>query len=311
MTLSTNIFQKYVHINPIRFLGQSVWRNSFFAQLSPATSEQKSRPRSRRQERLWTRYGPWAVVTGASSGIGREIAFKLAEARLNLVLVARRQEVLEQMATDLAKQYGIEIKIIPADLALEAGVDAVKRETVDLDVGLLVASAGFGTSGLFLDSSLDQELDMLNVNCRALLMLSWQFAERFVKRRRGGIILLSSIVGFQGMPNAAHYAATKAYVQTLAEALHVELAPLGVDVLAAAPGPTNSGFAARADMKMGAALSPGDVAQPILDALGRTSTVLPGFLSKLLIYSLAPLPRPIRIRIMGQVMHGMTKHQRA
>jgi hypothetical protein len=111
------------------------------------------------------------------------------------------------------------------------------------------------------------------------------------------------------MPFASHYAATKAYVQTLAEGLQVELAPHGVDVLAAAPGPTRSGFAARADMEMGKALTPEEITQPILDALGRRTTVLPGFLSKLLVYSIAPLPRYARIRIMGSVMRGMTTHQ--
>jgi hypothetical protein len=122
------------------------------------------------------------------------------------------------------------------------------------------------------------------------------------------MVLMSSIVGFQGTPFAAHYAATKAYVQALAEALSVELAPHGVDVLAAAPGPTHSGFAARAGMNLGVALNPEEVAQPILTALGRKSTVLPGLLSKLLTYSLMPLPRWARVRMMGTVMAGITKH---
>jgi hypothetical protein len=109
------------------------------------------------------------------------------------------------------------------------------------------------------------------------------------------------------MPHAAHYAATKAYVQALAEALHVELSPVGVDVLASAPGPTNSGFATRAGMRMGMALHPVDVAQPTLDALGRRATVLPGGLSKLLTYALVLLPRTARVRIMGRVMRSMTQ----
>ena len=113
---------------------------------------------------------------------------------------------------------------------------------------------------------------------------------------------MGSLVGFQGTPNAAHYAATKAYVQTLAEALHVEQAPVGVDVLSSAPGPTDSGFASRAGMRMGAALTPADVAGATLEALGRRSTVLPGALSKLLTYSLVPLPRWARVRVMGRVM---------
>ena len=109
------------------------------------------------------------------------------------------------------------------------------------------------------------------------------------------------------MPNAAHYAATRAYVQSLAEALHVELAPLGVDVLAAAPGPTHSGFAERADMRMGRARTPPDVARGVLDALGRRPTALPGLRSRALRSAVAPLPR--RVRVMGSVMAGMTNHQ--
>lgn len=269
----------------------------------------KERFGKRSQRRLYTRYGPWAIVTGASSGIGREMALKLAEAGLNLVLCARSQVTLEQMATDLTDGYGIKVQVVRLDLALATGVETLEAATRDLDIGLLVAAAGFGTSGLLLNSQLEQEIEMLHVNCRSLLELSWYFGRRFARRGRGGMVLMSSIVGFQGMPFAAHYAATKAYVQTLAEALSVELAPLGVDVVASAPGPTNSGFATRAGMKMGMALNPEDVVQPTLDALGRRTTVLPGLLSKLLVYSLVPLPRSLRVRIMGVVMRGMTQHR--
>jgi short-subunit dehydrogenase len=257
------------------------------------------------------KYGPWAVVTGASSGIGRALAYRLAAAGLHLVLVARRQAVLTAIADELTQRHGITVKVVAVDLAEDSATEIVAQETAGLDVGLLVAAAGFGTSGRFLDGNLAEELNMLQVNCRALLVLSHHFGQRFRQRGRGGLILLSSIVGLQGIPHAAHYGATKAYVQTLAEALHIELAPVGVDVLAAAPGPTNSGFATRAGMKMGQALTPEAVAQPILDALGRKATVLPGFLSKVLVYALVWLPRTWRVRIMGQVMYGMTSHQTA
>lgn len=278
---------------------------------APASANgHKTSDRDRRQHEFRARYGPWAVVTGASSGIGREIALSLAEAGLSLVLVARSQDVLEQTAADMAARHGIETRVVATDLALETGVEAVETATSDLDVGLLVAAAGFGTSGPFLDSSLEKELEMLTVNCRAPLAMTLHFGRRFAERGHGGVVLMSSIVGFQGTPNAAHYAATKAYVQTLAEALHAELTLLGVDVLASAPGPTDSGFATRAGMRMSQALKPVDVAQPTLDALGHGPTVLPGMLSKLLAYSLAPLPRWARVRIMGRVMGGMTRHRR-
>ncbi len=262
--------------------------------------------RTLRKERWRARYGPWAVVTGASDGIGREMASRLAEAGLNLVLVARRREILDQIATDLTARHGIETRVIGADLALEAAVERVATDTDDLDVGLLIAAAGFGASGHFIDSRLEQELAMVNVNCRAVMALGWYFGRRFAGRGRGGMVLMSSLLAFQGVPYAAHYAATKAYVQSFAEALHKELAPLGVDVVAAAPGPIHSGFAARAGMRMGMALKPSDVAQATLDALGGRTTIRPGWLSKVLEGALLPLPRWARVRVMGMIMTGMT-----
>lgn len=120
---------------------------------------------------------------------------------------------------------------------------------------------------------------------------------------------MSSLVAFQGVPRAANYAATKAYVQSLAEGLLVELAPLGVDVMSSAPGPVFSGFAKRTHMNMSIGLTPKSVAWATLNALGRRGTVRPGWLSILLEASLAFLPRWGRVRMMGVVMDGMTKHR--
>jgi short-subunit dehydrogenase len=255
------------------------------------------------------RYGPWAVVTGASDGIGQAMARDLARSGVNVVLVARRSERLVALARELTT-HGVETRAVAADLARPSAVKAVLEQTAMLDVGLLVAAAGFGTSGRFLETALDEELEMLDVNVRAVLALSHAFGQRFATRGRGGIVLFSSLVAFQGVPFAAHYAATKSWVQTLAEGLHLELKPSGVDVIASAPGPVHSGFASRARMRMGAALRPEVVASQTLAALGRRMTVRPGWLSKFLEASLT-LPRAIRARIMRLVMGGMTKHQRA
>lgn len=255
------------------------------------------------------RYGLWAVVTGASDGIGREFAVQLAGHGLNLVLVARRESVLAELANSLAAGHGIQARALALDLAGPGAAQRLAAATGDLDVGLLAASAGFGTSGNFLEANLDQELEMIDVNCRAVAALSNLFGRRFARQGRGGIILMSSLLAFQGVPRAANYAATKAYVQTLAEGLSLELAPAGVDVLACAPGPVHTGFAARADMRMGMALKPADVARVTLSALGRRTTVRPGWLSKLLELSFTGMPRWGRSRILAQVMGGMTKHQ--
>lgn len=262
-----------------------------------------------KQQNLVSKYGPWAVVTGASDGIGKETAGLLAAAGMNLVLVARRHHVLETLATDLQDRFGIRVEVVAADLSSPDAVSDLIAQTTALDVGLLVAAAGYGSSGRFIDLPLAQETDMLDVNVRAVVALSHHFGQRFAAQGRGGIILFSSLVAFQGVPMSANYAATKAYIQSLAEGLHAELAPLGVDVLASAPGPINSGFAARADMQMSMALQPDVVARDTLRALGRRSTVRPGLLSKLLIGSLSFLPRPLRVRVMGQIMGGMTAHQ--
>jgi uncharacterized protein len=261
------------------------------------------------QRRLRSKYGTWALVTGASDGIGKAIAGQLAEAGLNLVLVSRRREALEMVAADLTRQHRIEARSLALDLGQRTAVPALVSATDGLDIGLVAAVAGFGTSGQFVGNPLDRELDMVDVNCRAVVELSHHFARRFVARRRGGLILMSSLVAFQGVPRAATYAATKAFIQTFAEGLRLELAPSGVDVVVSAPGPVRSGFEARADMRMGSAESPEVVARQTLGALGRRLTVRPGFLSKFLEASLLPLPRLARSRIMGVVMGGMTRHQ--
>jgi short-subunit dehydrogenase len=254
------------------------------------------------------KYGPWAVVTGASSGIGCALARQLARHGMNMVLVGRSVDALNRLATELHVAHAkCECRILALDLNESNSVAALLDFTKDLNVGLLIASAGFGSSGPFLDNPIEPELEMLDVNCRSLMELSWHFGNRLSKRGNGGLVLLSSIVSFQGTPWSAHYSATKAYVQTLAEGLAMELRSKNIDVLAVAPGPTKTSFADRAGMSMGSALDPQKIAPEILAALGLRTTVLPGFLSKLLVYSMAPLPRWARIMIMGNVMKSMSK----
>ena len=256
--------------------------------------------------RLARTYGPWAVVTGASDGIGRAFAVHLAAEGLHLVLVARRADVLEALAAELRQTHGVDCRVVALDLSQPEATRHLVEATADLDVGLLVASAGFGTSGPLLDAALDDETNMLDVNCRAVLSQAWHFGSRFVQRRRGGVVFLSSLLAFHGTPRAANYAATKAYIQTLAEGLRAEWAPFGVDVIASAPGPIGTGFAQRARMQMGKTLSPDVVARVTMHALGRRTTVRPGWLSKLLGWSLAMLPRWGQVMVIGKVMRGMT-----
>src|SRR5215510_5993524 len=175
-----------------------------------------------------TRYGPWAVVTGASSGIGREAAPDLARRGMNLVLVARQDAALQALRSELVERRGVKCTVIAADLATPAGREAVIAGAEGLEVGLLVSAAGFGSSGDFVSNPIEPEVEMLAVNCAATLHLTWHFGRRFAAQGPGGIVLISSIFAFQGVPGSAHYAATKAWVQTLAEGLRRELRDRGV-----------------------------------------------------------------------------------
>lgn len=256
--------------------------------------------------RMVNKYGSWAVVTGASSGIGRAFAEQLGAEGFNLVLIARNEMALSDFAIHLAHTFGIETTVLSLDFSDNNATEQMIMACDELDVGLFVASAGFGTSGLFINSILEDELGMVDVNCRTVTAQVHYFARKFSSNKRGGIVLLSSIVAFQGVPLSSNYAATKAYIQTMAEGLHFEMKPFNVDVLAVAPGPVRSGFAERAKLSPTQLEAPDVVAKQSLAALGRKVTVRPGFLAKLLNVSLS-VPRMFRIRIMSHVMAAMTK----
>ncbi|GMQ31708.1 SDR family NAD(P)-dependent oxidoreductase [Algoriphagus confluentis] len=256
------------------------------------------------------KYGPWAVVTGASSGIGRAMCLALAKIGLDLVLVGRNQQALMELSQEIEGKFFSKTRILQADLSLLEENRRIIEETKTLGIGLLICSAGMGTSGRFMESKVEDELEMIRVNCLSSLLLSREFGERFAQQKTGGIVLLSSIVAFQGVPFAAHYAASKAYIQSLAEGMHHEMKPYRVDVLAASPGPVKSGFAQKANMVMDQALDPNEIALPILEALGKKMTVYPGFLTKFLTFSLSLLPRWGKVRVMQKVMGGFTQHQR-
>lgn len=254
---------------------------------------------------LKRRFGPAALVTGASDGIGRAFAEQLAAQGFDLILVARREGVLQDMARDLGTRHGVEVRVLAADLSDPAAVPALLRRTEGAPLGLVVAAAGFGSIGPFLERDVACEINMVDLNCRAVVELSSGFGRRMAAQGRGGIVLFGSLVGFSGAPLSATYAATKGFVQGFAEGIAAEMRPLGVHVLSVAPGPVHSGFAARAGMRMARAARPDTVARGALAALGRRTTVRPGVLAKVLGWSLAMLPRRGRVRVMGVIMKGM------
>ena len=254
---------------------------------------------------LKRRFGPAALITGASDGIGRAFSVQLAEQGFDLILVARRGDVLQEMASDLGTRFAVDERVLAMDLSDPVAVPDLISLTEDAPVGLVVAAAGVGSIGPFLDQNVASEINMVDLNCRSVVELSYGFGRRMAAEGRGGIVLFGSLVGFNGAPLSATYAATKGFVQSFAEGIAAEMRPHGVNVLSVAPGPVGTGFAARAGMQMGQAATPEMIARSALAALGRRTTVRPGFLAKFLGWSLAILPRWGRVRVMGIIMKGM------
>ena len=186
------------------------------------------------------RYGPTAVVTGASSGIGEAFAAVLAKGGFDLVLAARREDRLQQLAARLRDHEGVNVTVCATDLASETGIDDLTRACEGQDIGLLVSNAGFGMKGAHKDNDPQRMQQMLQLNCLAPMLLTQRFIPQLLQRDSGGIIITSSVESLIGFPYSAPYAASKAFATSLGEGLWGELKPAGIDVLALCPGSTDT-----------------------------------------------------------------------
>ena len=248
-------------------------------------------------------YGPWALVTGASSGIGAEFCRQLAERGLNIVMAARRMERMEILAQEITKKYRIQTKIIPVDLAKEDFLSGLMPQINGLEIGILVNNAGFGIAGGFLQHEINRELSQFYVNCRAPLILTHTFAQNMVKREKGGIIFVSSVLGYIPTPLFANYAASKAYDLFMGEALYHELKPYGISVLTLSPGVTATEFGSIAGTKSRMPhMSAPSVVRAALQNLGKKPAAVPGLFNKLSVQLFRLLPRRLFIAVMGASM---------
>jgi short-subunit dehydrogenase len=220
-------------------------------------------------------FGPVALVTGASSGIGKSFAEVLASIGLDLVLVARRRQRLEELAARLREQYSVQVTLCQVDLARSGASAQILDDTAELDVGLLVSNAGFGIKAAHAASDPQTMTDMLMVNCHVPMLLSHGFIPRLRARGNGGMIFTSSVEGLMGCPYSAAYSASKAMLISLGEALWGELAPEGIKVLTLCPGPTDTEAAALQGMdpaKIQGMMSPDEVARLALENIDQGPT---------------------------------------
>ena len=240
--------------------------------------------------------GETVLITGASSGIGRELARQFAGDGADLVLIARSEDRLRELAAELAAESGVTVEVVPADLARPGSPDQIVQTLAQrqIEVDVLVNNAGFG-----------RQLDMIEVNVAALTRLTALLLPAMLERRRGGILNVASTAAFQPGPNSAVYYATKAYVLSFTEALAEEVRGSGVRVSCLAPGPTDTGFAAQAGatgsrLFRRGVMDAGRVARAGHDGLRRGKTVvIPGLRNRALAVGARLSPRILATKISG------------
>jgi short-subunit dehydrogenase len=254
----------------------------------------------------------WILITGASSGFGEEFARQYAEQGHSLVLVARRLDRLQKIADALRQQFGIEVAVEQVDLSDVAAIVQLHQRLRErgIAIDILINNAGHGLQGPFIDSKLDAALAMVQLDVASLTALTHMFAQDMRRRRRGKILLVASILAYQGVQNFAVYSAAKAYVLRLGEALHRELKRDGITVTTLCPGMSDTGFAAAAQQKITPALKllmmrPAFVVRAGIRALqsGRISAVS-GWANKVSVIFMWATPRWLHQAIFSRVMNA-------
>lgn len=257
------------------------------------------------------RYGPWAIVAGASEGLGATYAEELAGRGLNLILIARRSEVLQSLASRLTQKHKVEIKPIPLDLSTSDAAEQILHAAKDVEIGLLVYNAAFSAIGPFVERSLDEHLKEIHTNAFTPLKVVYFFAERMLARGCGGMILMSSLSAFQGSAYISTYAATKAFNIVLAEGLWEEWRERGVEMLVCISGAVRTpNYVASEPERTGGlgdmSMKPEQVVHEALSALGKQPYVIPGRMNRLASFVMRHLlPRKVAVKFMGRVLRKM------
>lgn len=243
---------------------------------------------------------PYALVTGASKGIGKSIVYELAKQGYPLLLVARGEAELKALSDDLQVTYGINAPILAIDLSL-AGASLTVANWVKMNnypVGILVNNAGYGVWGNFSESSLTDQLGMMQLNMNVIVELSHLLVPILSQEKQAYILNISSTAAYQAVPTLAVYSATKAFVLSFTRALRFELAKTSISVTCFSPGPVDTGFAARAGLnpfnKMAEKfnMQPGEVAKMAVKAMfSKKSEVIPGFTNIISVYANRLLPK--------------------
>ena len=255
---------------------------------------------------LPARYGKWAVVAGASEGLGAAFAEQLAERGMHLVLVARRGRLLEELGDRLRAQHGVEVRCLVLDLAHPAFAGSLADAVAELELGVLIYNAAYVPAGPFIDADNAAIEQAVDVNVRGPLSFLRALVPAMCDRGRGAVVLMSSLSGLQGSPHVSVYAATKAFNIVLAEGLWYELREHGIDVVVCCAGAMRTpGYLRAFDRDVPGMLSPEEAARRTLDALGKGPRLVPGRVNRLAALLMGRcLPRRTAIRLIAR----HTKH---
>jgi hypothetical protein len=259
---------------------------------------------------LKERYGPWAVVTGASAGIGTEFARAFARHGLSVVLAARRRERLEGFAKEIEEAHGVATRVVAVDLGQAGGAEQLAEAVADLDVGVLVNNAGHGYAGRFDRQETERLRTMVQLNCVTPVVLTSRLIGGMRMRGRGAVIVVGSVAGRQPIPLHAVYSATKAFDLTYGEALWAEMQGTGIDVLVVEPGPTATEFQEMAGEVAHAGEPAANVVRAALESLGRQPSVISGWGNYLRGNLARFVPRSLIALIAGGVMAQWTPPDR-
>jgi hypothetical protein len=255
-----------------------------------------------------SKYGPWAIVAGASEGLGAAFAEAIAARGLNLILLARRADKLDGVAERLRASAGVEVRAEVCDLARPDLAAALAALTASVEVGLGVYNAAFAPVGALVERPLEDLTRVVDVSVRGPLVFARTLTPALVARGRGGLVLMSSLAGYQGSPRIAAYAGAKAFNIVFGESLWRELRPQGVDVVVSAAGAVRTpGYTAAATGDAPGTLDARVVAERTLDALGRGPVVTPGATNRIARFVMGRLlPRRMQIAIMARSTEGLS-----
>jgi short-subunit dehydrogenase len=255
------------------------------------------------------RYGAWALVAGASEGVGAAYARALAKRGFNLLLVARRRPPLDALAEELGSGFGVEALACEGDLASAVFLEELRTKCSRLDLGLVVCNAAQAPIGEFASRDLDELIRVVDVNVRAPLVLLRSLLPQMRARGRGAVIIMTSFTGHLGSPRIAAYAASKAFLRVLGESLWCELKDMGIDVIACSAGAVRTpGYVLAAGKDAPGTLDADTVVERALRALGQKPVVMPGFINRVATTLMSRLlPKKAAIAILARSTRSLAQ----